>query len=110
MTLSLADVAAILGVVILLYKAIKQTPKETKLLDATAMEKYDKLLASGLERSVKQDGRITELEKEQATLTKENEEKNKEICDLKVELITLRNIVQRLEYQVLSLGGKPVGK
>lgn len=88
MELDLAGLAAIIGVLVLIYKAIKTTPKETEQMEADVVGKYATAAAATAQHNISLQDRMTRLEME--------------INLLKIEMSELADGVKILTQQLID--------
>lgn len=110
MQISLVDIISGIGVLIILWKAMKLTPKEGQVLDADAILKYQAALTTQINISDELRKCITLLEDEAKVWHAKQEKFEDTVMKLNLKIENLQTAVDLLSSQVTLLGGEPFGK
>jgi cell division septation protein DedD len=108
MQIDYTGIAAIIGALILIYKAVILTPREVDSSEAGIVKQYEEAQKMSLERANALNGRVDILEGQVKTLNKDLEERDKILKKVQDDLAEMAAWAERLSHQVISLGGVPV--
>jgi hypothetical protein len=110
MQISLVDIISAVGVLVILWKAMRLTPKEGQVLDADAILKYQTALTTQINISEELRKCINLLDEDAKAWHAKQEKFEDTIVKLNLKIENLQTAVDLLSSQVTLLGGEPFGK
>lgn len=112
MNLTISDLVALIGTMVIVYKAMVTTPADARATEAQTIEAYENTIQKTVDRGLKLTESFNALQKEFHEEKEKNikmqESKDKVIRDLTAKVDNLTDCVSRLEHQLYSLGYTPV--